>query len=121
MVPLALFHILVGKSSGEREPANGGHGGQTNGDSGWRGLDDEMEMMEIKSAKNISSFLVRIFRALLRGYAAQKWTGEARIRCASICVVATTGRATVARNRRKMLFWYGMKPTLPTFVFRFFL
>ena len=41
MVPLALFHILVGKSSGEREPANGGHGGQTNGDSGWRGLDDE--------------------------------------------------------------------------------
>lgn len=80
MVPLALFHILVGKSSGEREPANGGHGGQTNGDSGWRGLDDEMEMMEIKSAKNISSFLVSIFRALLRGYAAQKWTGEARIR-----------------------------------------
>ena len=64
MVPLALFHILVGKSSGEREPANGGHGGQTNGDSGWRGLDDEMEMMEIKSAKNISSFLVSIFRAL---------------------------------------------------------
>lgn len=112
MVPLALFHILVGKSSGEREPANGGHGGQTNGDSGWRGLDDEMEMMELSQQKIYRHFLLAFSEHC---YAAQKWRGEARIRCASICVVATTGRATVARNRRKMLFWYGMKPTLPNF------